>query len=390
MAGAMTFHLSPAVLEWARNSMGYSIEEAAKKAGVPAQRYEAWETGKKVPTYKQLEALAEKVYKRPVAILLLSSPPIEESIQQEFRSLSNARIRDLPSEVRLALRKARRYQLILEEVSLSEEPALYSKFKLSIKDDPIEAAAAFRKQIDLTLSDQRSWKPIDAYRNFQRKIESIGIYIFKLKMPMPQVRAFCLVGKFPVIVINTDDSENGRIFSLFHEVCHILLNENDVFNDEEMIGSKTDYSKVEQFCNVFSASILVPDDAFQEDIRHFAILRPIVEQNIKQLAKRYNVSSEVIARKMLLHKLIEEDYFWRLKRIWDAAAKAAKEKRNEVMKDSEGGIDPGIKVLFEKGRPYVSSVINAYQQGVISSADLADYLESKLNNLAKITDRLQS
>src|SRR5665213_1634016 len=116
MAGSINFNLSPSVLEWARSSMGYTIEQAAKKAGVPSDRYEAWETGKKLPTYRQLEELAENVYKRPLAILLLSKPPEEDSIQNDFRSLSNSQISDLSPELRLALRKAKRYQLILEEV----------------------------------------------------------------------------------------------------------------------------------------------------------------------------------------------------------------------------------------------------------------------------------
>ena len=117
MAGSMTFNLSPSVLEWARSSMDYSIEQAAEKAGVTLKRYHAWETGEKLPTYKQLEGLAENVYKRPLAILLLSTPPKENIIQNAFRSLSNKELLDLSPEVRLALRKAKRYQLILDEIN---------------------------------------------------------------------------------------------------------------------------------------------------------------------------------------------------------------------------------------------------------------------------------
>ena len=35
MAGQLSFQLSPEVLNWARMSMGYSLEDAADKAGVP-------------------------------------------------------------------------------------------------------------------------------------------------------------------------------------------------------------------------------------------------------------------------------------------------------------------------------------------------------------------
>src|SRR5437867_319328 len=121
MAGDIPFRLSSTVLEWARTSMGYTIEEAAKKAGVSNEKFEAWEKGEKIPTYKQLEILAERVYKRPLAILLLQNPPKEDPIQKDFRNLSNSEISNLSPEVRLALRKAKRYQLILQEVTLYEE-----------------------------------------------------------------------------------------------------------------------------------------------------------------------------------------------------------------------------------------------------------------------------
>jgi Zn-dependent peptidase ImmA (M78 family) len=391
MAGSIAFNLSPAVLEWARSSMGYSIEEAAKKAGVPAHRYEAWETGKKQPTYKQLEGLAENVYKRPIAVLLLENPPSEEPIEKEFRSLSNAQISDLPSSVRLALRKARRFQLILEEVVFWTTPPKYTSFRLTITEDAGDAAARFREFIDFKLAEQEAWRPEDSYRHFQALIETIGIYVFKLKLPMPQVRAFCLTGRYPVIVLNTDDSQNGRIFSLFHETCHILLNENDLFNDRQGEASRGQYARIENFCNEFSASFLVPDDSFQADLQFYGLRKNEIGDNqIQRLARRYNVSNEVIARKLLLRKLITEDFFWARKLLWDAAARSAKEKQNESLKDSDSGINQGIKVIFEKGKPYVSSVINAFHQGLISSADLTDYLETKLSNLAKINDRLNS
>jgi len=92
MAGDISFRLSSAVLVWARTSMGYTIEQAAKKAGVPEEKFEAWEKGEKKPTYKQLETLAERVFKRPLAILLLANPPKEDSIQKDFRNLSNAEV----------------------------------------------------------------------------------------------------------------------------------------------------------------------------------------------------------------------------------------------------------------------------------------------------------
>ncbi len=392
MAGSISFRLSGSVLEWARTSMGYTMEQAAKKVGVPSERYEAWEKGDKLPTYKQLEELAEKVYNRPLAILLLTEPPKEVSIQKDFRNLSNSEITDLSPEIRLALRKAKRYQLILDEVASTDEPIKFKEFKVSIDDDPFSASKRFRTFLGLSLNEQKSWRYEEAFRNFKKVIESIGIYVFQIKMPMQDARAFCLTGKFPIIVLNKDDSKNGRIFSIFHEACHIFFNTNDVFRDSSNGVLNKDYEKIEAFCNQFAASFLVPDESFQNDIKHFDIGDTQTNDNdIQRLARIYNVSNEVIARKFLLLRLISEEFFWKKKRLWDSMAKSAKERENEKLKDQDPkGINQGIKIISDKGRPYVASVVNAFQQGLISSSDLSNYLETKLYHLPKIIERLNS
>lgn len=392
MAGSINFKLSPSVLEWARTSMGYSIDQAAKKAGVQPNKYLAWERGEKLPTYKQLEGLAENVYKRPIAILLLAQPPLEESIQKDFRNLSNKEIENISPELRLIIRKAKRYQLILEEVTLEENPAKFNEFKVSSKDDPQSAAKRFREFLNLPLAEQKSWNYDDAFKKFKQKIESIGIYVFQIKMQINEVRALCLTGEYPLIVLNTDDSNNGRIFSIFHETCHILFNTNDVFRDADSGTLNIEYRIIEEFCNKFSAAFLVPEESFEEDIKEFGLKEnKIKNSDIEKLARIYNVSKEVIARKLLSLQLISETDFWKKKRLWDASAKSAKEAEKEKMKKQDPkGIDQGIKIIYEKGRPYVSNVINAYNQGLISSSDLSNYLEIKLDHLPKIIQRLNN
>lgn len=390
MAGDISFRLSSAVLEWARTSMGYTSEQAAKKAGVSEEKFKAWEKGEKKPTYKQLETLAERVFKRPLAILLLPNPPKEDSIQKDFRNLSNAEVTHLSSDVRLALRKAKRYQIILDEVASEDEAPRFKDFKVSLQDSPITAAQRFRDFIRLSLDEQKSWSYDRAFNNFKNKIEEIGIYIFQLKMPIEEARAFCLSGKYPIIVLNTDDSANGKIFSLFHEACHIFFNENSIFRDKNTGELSKDYKKVENFCNQFAAAFLVPDDDFRKEVSYLYAGRT-EDDDIQKTAVRYNVSKEVIARKLLSLKIISEDFFWTKKKQWDNLAKAAKEKQKEKLKEQEvKGIAQDKKIISEKGKPYVTKVVSAYQRGLISSSDVSNYLESKLDRLPKIIQRISS
>ncbi len=386
---SVSFNISSSVLEWARKSMGYSIEQTAKKMGVPNERYESWEKGEKLPTYKQLEDLAEKVYKRPLAILLLKTPLSEDPIQKDFRNLSNSEISNLSPELRVALRKAKRYQLILEEVSVKDEAPKFKQFQISKTDNPSTASKKFRELLGLTIEEQKSWKPETSFGNFRRYVESIGMYLFMMKLPIEEARAFCITGDFPIIIINKDDSKNATIFSIFHEVCHILFNQNDVFKDVKNGNLNKEYKEIEAFCNLFAASFLVPDDFFDNEIQYLNLKKNNVSDNqIQRLATTYNVSNEVIARKLLIRQLISEDFFWTKKHFWDSMAKAAKAKANEKLKENDQGINQGIKIIHDKGRPYVASVVNAYERGLISSSDLSNYLETKFNHLPKILERL--
>lgn len=391
MSTGFSFQLSTEVLEWARTSMGYTIEQAAKKAGVSNERFESWEKGEKLPTYKQLEKLAETVYKRPLALLFLKSPPKEDPIQKDFRNFSNADIIHLSSELRLALRKARRYQLILDEITHLDHGKTLNKFLISLNDNPENCAKLFREFMGLSLATQKSWNIENALTNFRNEIEKIGICVFQLKMPISEARAFCLTGNNPLIVLNKDDSKNARVFSLFHELCHILFNLSGVFRDGETGQLNDEYSKIEYFCNVFAASFIVPDDDFNDELRNVYLGNSgWTEGEIQKLAKVYNVSNEVIARKLMHRKLITPDFFWQKKRLWDTYAKAAKERENAKLKEQDSGIPQDIKVISEKGRAYVSSVVSAYQQGTISSSDLTNYLEMKLDHLPKILNRINN
>ena len=66
--------VKPELLVWARTSARYRVHEAAKKAGVSAERLAEWESGGSAPTINQLRTLAN-IYKRPLAVFFCRSLP---------------------------------------------------------------------------------------------------------------------------------------------------------------------------------------------------------------------------------------------------------------------------------------------------------------------------
>jgi transcriptional regulator with XRE-family HTH domain len=79
--------IEPEILRWARKSVGLTVTDVADMLKRHPEEIEAWEDGRAAPTYPQLEKLAYQIYKRPLAIFFLPSPPEEALPQREFRTL---------------------------------------------------------------------------------------------------------------------------------------------------------------------------------------------------------------------------------------------------------------------------------------------------------------
>jgi Zn-dependent peptidase ImmA (M78 family) len=392
MSTALPIKIAPDVLIWARTTMGYTPEMVAAKMQLDVAKIHSWENGTSSPTYTQLEKLAYQVFKRPLAVFFRSTPPTETPIKKDFRNLSNAEINHLSTEMRLVLRKAKRLQNLTRQL-LEEEPLVrpYQNFSVSVQDNPNLTANRFRAFLGLDIETQKQWKNDAAFEHFKALVENIGIYVFQLQMPFEEARAFALTDDCPIIVLNTEDAKNGRIFSLFHEVCHILFNVGGIFRDKEkqLTG---DYADIERFCNHFAAAFLVPEDSFRKEIARIPNNdHQWNDKILQQLANTYNVSKEVILRKLVgLQKVSENTYFKR-KNAWNKEAANRKAEKNRKLKEEGrgGGAEAqDSKAVKEKGKPYISKVLEKYESGRLTYADVAQYLEVKLDHLPKIIERL--
>jgi Zn-dependent peptidase ImmA (M78 family) len=136
-------------------------------------------------------------------------------------------------------------------------------------------------------------------QQLKRLLESNNVMVLEYSFPLTEARAFTIYNKsIPVIILNSRDTDNGRVFSLFHEFGHLLLKQSEL--DVEMT---LDYSKTmedELFCNQVSASILVPSDLLKQKV----LTGLIDELQVKDLAKKFKVSTSVIWRRLYDNKLV--------------------------------------------------------------------------------------
>lgn len=305
--------LTPSVLRWARETSGLSFEDAADKLNrktVTPEMIEAWERGEGAPTYSQLESLAYDVYKRPLALFFFPAPPEEKTPRQAFRTLPDQEIQKISPRLRYLLRQAQVRQIYLAELH-EDMPDPDRHFIRDLRFDTgasaIEIAQRVREYLGISLDAQSQWRNSDeAFKQWRDALESYGVFIFKEAFKDKTISGFCLFDeRFPVIYVNNSKPHTRQIFTLFHELAHLLSRTGGIDKPiEDYIQYLEGYDrKIEMRCNQFAAEFLVPNIDFDQHLNQWSSVN---EQNIKELSSQYHVSREVILRKLLDRKRITQ------------------------------------------------------------------------------------
>lgn len=366
------------VLRWARISMGMSVEDVARKMGKDIGAVLSWERGSSSPTYAQLEKLAYEIYKRPIAIFFFPEPPEEETPEDSFRTLPEYEIEMLPPRIHYLIRQARVMQINLSELNSGTNPAknnIIRDLKFSPKSSIARIVSNVREYLGVDLDKQFSWSDIDsALKEWRHCVEEHGVFIFKEAFKNSSVSGFCVYDNdFPVIYINNSQPKTRQIFSIFHELCHLLLKTGgvDMRTDDFIRQLKGDAKRIEILCNRFAGEFLVPNLDFDARIETLRIS----DETIFDLASKYKVSREVILRKLLERDVVDQDYYDEKSERWT----------NEVTtKKSEGGGNYYATKKAYLGDNYIGLAFGNYYRNKISVDQLADYLGVKTTNIPGI------
>ncbi|PIS30589.1 MAG: hypothetical protein COT43_01515 [Candidatus Marinimicrobia bacterium CG08_land_8_20_14_0_20_45_22] len=363
------------VLKWARTSLGLSTEDIGYRLSKDRQEIEAWEDGTTSPTYPQLERLAHEIYKRPVAVFFFPSVPDEETPKTEFRTLPNTVIDDLPHEIIKLYRKAKLFQLNLEELFEGEKPvkiSLLDTFVLTENSRFESIAKTIRSILGVSIEEQSKWNsPETAFKKWREALEAHGIFVFKDAFRNDYYSGFCLYDeKYPLIFVNNSMPDSRQVFTLFHELGHLLYHSGGIdFRSRETVRSFQGYFReVDVSCNQFANELLVP----QEELESFE--PKISESQFKKLADYFSVSREVILRNYLDRGLVNANYYEEMAAKW---ANQAKEKREET----SGGGNYYYNQKTYLGERYINLVYGKYYQSKITVDNVAEYLNVKVQNL---------
>jgi Zn-dependent peptidase ImmA (M78 family) len=381
--------VKPELLMWARTSARLDEEQAARKAQVGLEQLRSWEKGEAQPTIGQLRKLG-RVYKRPLAVFYLPKPPRDFQALHDFRRLPEADIGRQTPELAFEIRRARdRREIALElyrDLTGNDPPSF--ELRAAVSDDPEAVALRLRTALGVERSEPLRWKNnYDALNRWRTALEDAWVLVFQAEdVTVEEMRGFSVSDTpLPVVAVNIKDAVAGRIFSMLHEVTHVMLREGGLCDVDEASAAQ---QAVEVFCNRVAGATLVPSEwLLDEDVVRGQQGVRWPDEATGSLAHRYRVSREVILRRLLMLGRTSEAFYKEKRKQFQGELEAQQEL--ELQKQLLGLATPGFvtpdrMAVSTAGPLFVRLVLASYHQEKITANDLSRFLEVRLKHLPKI------
>jgi Zn-dependent peptidase ImmA (M78 family)/transcriptional regulator with XRE-family HTH domain len=313
--------VKPSILQWARESAGLSLEDAAAKVGINAargvsgaDRLLALETEEGEVSRPVLLKMA-KNYRRPLVSFYLDEPPARGDRGEDFRTLPDRHTGGEPL-VDALVRDIRSRQAVVRAVQVEEEEAEPLPFigSMSRNDGVDPVLASIRQVLGLDLAAFRAQGSADGgFALLRSRVEAAGIYVLLIgnlgshhsAIDVDAFRGFALADPIaPFVVINDQDAKTAWSFTLLHEVAHLWIGATGV-SGGHFEGA------VEQFCNDVASSFLLP----QRDLDHLLITRAMDLDDAARLVTDF-AEERLISRSLVAYRLFRAEKI--TERTWRA------------------------------------------------------------------------
>lgn len=354
----MKTRINPRVLKWAREESGLTVEKIAARLDIDAQRYSNWEVEESEIPFGKLRDIA-RLCKRQVAVFFLPSAPPKMRKPKDYRNVLFSE-RGISKETLLAIRRATKYRNLALTILGDRYWQDRYDWLEDIKDiQALDTPRWLRNKLEVSLQSQQSLQRMNEALTLWRNVTEtkLGVFVFQFPLSTEEVQGFCFSDKPPyAIVLNSNYSYAGRIFTLFHEFAHILRTQSGICFPDEVEENQT----LELQCNLFAGKFLVPDEQ---------VPRANTLKDLAFFANQFKVSKEVMLFRNLERNFISRPEFFEL----------LSEIKSQPIPPRKGGpIDPVIKSHSSRGDSFFNLVMDSAHKNVIDFNTASDALDLKL------------
>lgn len=301
-------------LKQIRADLRFTVADVAKSAGVRPERLEAFESGEKSPTVKQVQKLASIYGVLPYQISM-GRMPNTLAIPDDFRKADRERAALSVNGYKAFLFGRKITSFIGSIASVPGSRLPNDPIVLPHYPDPEELSSEFAKRVKFDVDKYWDAKsPASAFRYIRGCVEKSGTSVLSTWYDHDDFRGFYYryYDKTPAIMLHTKGwDKKSLLFTLAHEICHVLLNQEGI-SDPGFSRNAT-----EKYCNRFAASLLGPSDHMHWALSHTQVPRGDTERFVRNVAAKTLLSQYATAIRLLeLGVLSKSDFAeWRKARV---------------------------------------------------------------------------
>lgn len=377
-----TVPVTPEVVSWAVDQSGFTVEQIADAVDTDAHVVRAWMTGARRPSLGEARRLARKL-RRPLALFLWPAPPSDEPPRVAFRAPLVSEMRDLNPTERRYIRQATRLQSLLEHLEKETGDQTRSFPKITPSMDPNLAAVAARDWLSLTVEEQMAWpSEYAAFSQWRGCLQRHGVLVFALALGPDACRGITLANEhIPVVIVNTAFNTRARIFTLFHELAHVLTRTTSACAASPAAANDA-AEQLERWCEQFAAAVLMPWRSVEDFLEERAFPPRLDDlAAASSVARHYKVSLPAAVLRLIDGGRAS----WKL---WRAIPRDVNAKAGGGGTPEEPRTTPVVRI-HEFGMPVVRRLVRGLQADLIERSQVASYLRVDDGSLAEIERRVE-
>lgn len=362
--------INGSTLQWAREAMLVERDELARAAGTSEDRIVAFETGETRPTLRQLESIAKKL-DRTLAFFFTPTPSTSDVPETADFRASNGE--PIPSLLAREMRRAEQHRETIMELEGTPAPAAIVEHInwRNVAARAREMRALFGLTEAFTPPENQENQVLNFWRGL---LEHHWYLVFQTtRIDLAIFRGLSIYHeKLPIILLNGADSNNGKVFTLFHEVAHLANRTSGMCGLEDRVNE-------EAIANAFAANFLMPKSQIG---RIAAKTVGTAFERAEAAAGAFKVSVLAAGVRLRTLELITDEELESIRRESDDRWQGVRESR----KKREGGPAPWRTRYRDLGPGYVGAVARALEDERVDMLDASHLLNARVPMVRQMID----